>query len=62
VQKSIQTAFPDINVLIPEDPELAVLKGAVLFGFSPSVITARVARLTYGTNGYIPFKKGSFHS
>ena len=57
VQKSIQTAFPDINVMIPEDPELAVMKGAVLFGFNPSVITARVARLTYGTNGYIPFKK-----
>jgi hypothetical protein len=59
VQKSIQTAFPDKNVMIPEDPELAVMKGAVLFGFNPSVITARVARLTYGTNGYIPFKKGT---
>jgi hypothetical protein len=45
VQKSMQTAFPDINVLIPEDPELAVMKGAVLFGFNPSVITARVAML-----------------
>jgi hypothetical protein len=58
VQKSIQTAFPDINVMIPEDPELAVMKGAVLFGFNPSVITARVAMLTYGTNSFIPFKKG----
>ena len=59
VQKSIQTAFPDINVMIPEDPELAVMKGAVLFGFNPSVITARVAMLTYGTNSFIPFKKGT---
>jgi hypothetical protein len=58
VQKSMQTAFPDINVLIPEEPELAVMKGAVLFGFNPSVITARVAMLTYGTNSYIPFKNG----
>lgn len=58
VQTSIQTAFPDINVMIPEDPELAVMKGAVLFGFNPSVITARVARLTYGTNSYVLFKKG----
>ena len=39
VQKSMQTAFPDINVMIPEDPELAVMEGAVLFGFNPSVIT-----------------------
>jgi hypothetical protein len=54
----MQTAFPDINVLIPEEPELAVMKGAVLFGFNPSVITARVAMLTYGTNSYIPFKNG----
>jgi hypothetical protein len=59
VQKSIQTSFPDINVLIPEDPELAVMKGAVLFGFNPSVITARVAMYTYGTNSFIPFKKGT---
>jgi hypothetical protein len=59
VQKRIQTAFPDINVMIPEDPELAVMKGVVPFGFNPSVITARAAMLTYGTNSYIPFKKGT---
>ena len=47
VQNRIQAAFPDINVMIPEDPELAVMKGAV------------VARLTYGTNSFIPFKKGT---
>lgn len=58
MQKSIQNAFPDINLMIPEDPELAVMKGAVLFGFNPSVITARVARYTYGTNSFIPFIKG----
>ncbi|XP_063413780.1 heat shock 70 kDa protein 12A-like [Mytilus trossulus] len=58
MQKSIQNAFPDVNVMIPEDPELAVMKGAVLFGFNPSIISARVARFTYGTNSFIPFIKG----
>jgi hypothetical protein len=35
-------------VLVPEDAELAVLKGAVLFGHKPDYIVARIARYTYG--------------
>jgi hypothetical protein len=34
--------------LAPEDAELAVLKGAVLFGHKPDYIVARIARYTYG--------------
>lgn len=60
IQKSVQNAFPAINVMIPEDPELAVMKGAVLFGYNPSIISARVARFTYGTSSYVPFIEGRF--
>jgi hypothetical protein len=35
-------------VVVPEDAELAVLKGAVLFGHKPDYIVARIARYTYG--------------
>jgi hypothetical protein len=33
---------------VPEDAELAVLKGAVLFGHKPDYIVARIVRHTYG--------------
>ena len=36
------------KVLIPCEAQLAVLKGAVLFGHNPTEITARIARKTYG--------------
>ena len=39
---------PDIAVIVPNDPGLAVLRGAVLYGFEPEIITSRVSRYTYG--------------
>ncbi|CAG2244507.1 unnamed protein product [Mytilus edulis] len=39
---------PEIDVIVPRDPGLAVLKGAVLYGFEPGIITSRVSRYTYG--------------
>ena len=36
------------KILIPENPELAILSGAVLFGENPSHITSRISRRTYG--------------
>ena len=38
----------DTKVLIPSEAQLAVLKGAVLFGHFPTEITTRIARLSYG--------------
>ena len=46
--ESIRNAFENHIVLLPEDPSLAVLKGAVIFGFSPNTIRSRVCRYTYG--------------
>ena len=48
IQESIKSFFPNYRVIVPEDVELAVLKGAVLFGHKPDYIVARIARYTYG--------------
>jgi hypothetical protein len=48
IQDKIKSFFPNYRVIVPEDAELAVLKGAVLFGHKPDYIVARIARYTYG--------------
>ena len=37
------------NILTPHEAQLAIVKGAVLFGHNPLQITSRIARFTYGT-------------
>ncbi|VDI31058.1 Hypothetical predicted protein [Mytilus galloprovincialis] len=56
--EALKTKFPKIGMVIPKDPGLAVLKGAVLFGFDPGTITSRVARFTYGIGTTRAFEKG----
>jgi len=48
IQENIKSFFPNYRVIVPEDTELAVLKGAVLFGHKHDYIVARIARYTYG--------------
>ena len=48
VQLYIGKAFPDMLFIIPKDPTVAVLKGAVLFGHRPDVVTTRVTPCSYG--------------
>ncbi|XP_063441287.1 heat shock 70 kDa protein 12A-like [Mytilus trossulus] len=48
VQEQIRKAFSDKTVISPDDPGLAVLKGAVLFGHMPNLIQSRFTRRTYG--------------
>lgn len=43
------------HVVIPIDASLCVLKGAVLFGFSPCSIAFRTSRYTYGVAMTAPF-------
>ena len=45
----------NVKVLIPEDPALAVLKGAVQFGWNRDFVRARIARKTYGAGCSLPF-------
>lgn len=48
IQNNIKCAFPKINVIIPNEPELAVMKGAVIFGHRRLASMSRVSRYTYG--------------
>lgn len=48
VQETIKSRFPKHKMIVPQDAGLATLKGAVLFGHNPKLISVRVSRLTYG--------------
>lgn len=54
VYKYIKKEFSDKEVIVPTDPDLAVLKGAVKFGHLDGIIEMRVCNYTYGieTNRY----------
>ena len=46
------------NILTPHEAQLAIVKGALLFGHNPLQITSRIARFTYGTQVRRRFKDG----
>ena len=48
LQSAVQKAFTDIKVFIPVDGSLSVLKGAVIYGHNPDVVSSRVCNFTYG--------------
>lgn len=48
IQEAIKDSFKDKCIVTPEEPTLAVLKGAVLFGHTPDFVTSRVTRFAYG--------------
>ena len=60
LQESIKKAFePEIKIVVPFGPQLAIVKGAVLYGMQPRIITERVASFTYGIeicNNFDPSK------
>ena len=47
-----------IDVSVPGAPEMAVLKGAVLFGHDPGFFKERICRYTIGTDCMMPFEAG----
>ncbi|XP_052218934.1 heat shock 70 kDa protein 12A-like isoform X3 [Dreissena polymorpha] len=48
VQQRIQTELQAVRLIVPEETGLAVLKGAVMFGHKPNIISSRVMDYTYG--------------
>ncbi|XP_069106438.1 heat shock 70 kDa protein 12A-like [Argopecten irradians] len=58
VSRVIADAFPDKRVVVPLQAEVAVMYGAVLFGFEPLVISSRVCRHTYGIRMQSKFIEG----
>ncbi|KAK3578319.1 hypothetical protein CHS0354_004229 [Potamilus streckersoni] len=58
LQHAVRSNFPNVKVIIPQEAGLVVLKGAVVFGHSPSSIAQRVCKYTYGIAKCIPFENG----
>lgn len=51
ISKTIKDLFEhkSVNVIIPNDPDLAVLQGAVMYRYWPEVVHTRRSPYTYGT-------------
>ena len=58
ISTTLKQTFNDYRVIIPREAGLAVLRGAVIYGLTPNVVSERVARYTYGTSQYRYFMKG----
>lgn len=48
LQWKLKHAFPDIPIIVPNEAELVVVKGAVMYGNNPTAISSRRSKLTYG--------------
>ncbi|CAG2193276.1 unnamed protein product [Mytilus edulis] len=53
--ETLEETLPNTSYKVPKDPGLAVLKGAVLYGFEPQAITERVSQYTYGVAMQKPY-------
>ncbi|OWF35255.1 heat shock 70 kDa protein 12A-like [Mizuhopecten yessoensis] len=60
VSNLIRSEFLSKKILVPTKAEVAVMEGAVLFGFEPWSVSARMCRHTYGIRCNESFKEG-FH-
>ncbi|XP_062605306.1 heat shock 70 kDa protein 12A-like [Saccostrea cucullata] len=54
----LEKKFPDQKLVIPKEPGLSVLKGAVIFGHEPELIQERKAKYTYGIECSTVFCEG----
>lgn len=48
--QGIKAMFPEINTIIPKEAAWSVLRGAVIFGHDPSMISQRRSKYTYGVS------------
>ena len=51
----IKSAFPNMEVICPQDAVLTIVKGAVMFGNNPRLIQERISPRTYGICVNAPF-------
>ncbi|XP_033742407.1 heat shock 70 kDa protein 12A-like [Pecten maximus] len=58
LQRAIQSNFSDKKIIVPFEAGLSILKGAVIYGHAPNIITSRVCRFTYGVACNRKFKEG----
>jgi hypothetical protein len=59
LRNAVERAFPNRTLIIPQEAGLAVLRGAVLFGFEPRIISTRICKATYGVKTNSPFEEGT---
>ena len=52
VQTAMKAKFPKNKIIIPSEPGLSVLRGAVLFGHQPEKISKRILKKTYGIQSW----------
>ena len=50
VTNGIKSAFDGYRVLVPPNAKISVLKGAVMFGHDPNIISMRISPYTYGVH------------
>lgn len=55
LQEKLREEFKPYNIIYPEEAVLAVLKGAVMFGHNPNLISERICQRTYGIASNAPF-------
>jgi hypothetical protein len=58
LRHAVETAFPGKTIIIPQESGLAVLKGAVQYGYEPRIISTRVCKFTYGVRTNSKFEAG----
>ncbi|XP_021363012.1 heat shock 70 kDa protein 12A-like isoform X1 [Mizuhopecten yessoensis] len=61
IQSLMRKKFPDMTILMPNEPELAVLKGAVLYGHEFAPIIKMDAKYSYGISIALPFHRHDHH-
>ncbi|XP_071129000.1 heat shock 70 kDa protein 12A-like [Mytilus edulis] len=55
LQHAIKKQFQSLEIFIPLDGSLSVLKGAVIYGHNPNVVSSRVCNYTYGVGVAMKF-------
>lgn len=57
LQKIISDSFSEMRIIIPQEAGSAVLKGAVIYGHRPHIISERKCKYTYGLRIYAKFNE-----
>lgn len=57
VEDAVRKNFCNCSIIVPEEGDLAVLKGAVYFGHIPDAVSLRSARYTYGFQTWPEFNE-----
>ncbi|XP_071143360.1 heat shock 70 kDa protein 12A-like [Mytilus edulis] len=56
LRKTVTQTFPQKEVFVPHEGGLSVLRGAVIYGHTPQIVSSRICNYTYGIAVSKPFK------